>query len=102
MYFHAISNESVIEHTFGFTHKQGQGHHQDQKEYVESKRRHSVDFHIRNAETPFCQYVKTKLRDIGYQCLIDSGKIKLSANDIEDIFKAKIDFETVRMAFLKA
>jgi hypothetical protein len=86
VYSHAITNESWIEHSFGFTTKRGQGHLQDMKEYIESKRKHAIDFQIRMTDTPFCQYTKTKVRDKGYQSLVDVGKTKLSVKDILMIF----------------
>ena len=80
-------NRCNIEQTFGFTTTQGQGHLQDKKEYTESKRHHTVDFQIRMTLTPFCQYSKVKLRDKGYQSLLDTGKVKLSAKQIMEIFE---------------
>ena len=34
IYSHAVTNESVVEHAFGYTTSQGQGHLQDKKEYT--------------------------------------------------------------------
>lgn len=91
IYSHAVTNESVVEHAFGYAMTQGQGHLQDKKEYTESKRHHTVDFQIRMTDTPFCQYTKVKLRDKGYQSLVDTGKVKLSAKQIMEIFKISSD-----------
>ena len=77
VFSHCITNESWIEHSFGFTTKKGQGHLQNMQEYVESKRRHAIDFQIRMTDAPFCQYTKTKIRDKGYQTFVDVGKPSL-------------------------
>ena len=62
---------------------------QNLKEYVESKRKHAIHFQICMTKTPFCQYTKTKVRDKGYQALIDVSKTKLSVKEILGIFKHK-------------
>ena len=39
VYCHSINNESLIEHSFGFIQKKGQGNLQNMVEYVQAKRR---------------------------------------------------------------
>ena len=46
-----------------------------------------MDFAIRTTDVPFCQYCKVKIRDKGYQSLVNVGKTKLSTHDILEIFK---------------
>ena len=88
VYSHSITNESWIEHSFGFQVKQGQGQLMIMQEYIQAKRRHAIDFQMRMTNTPFCQYTKTKIRDKGYQCLVDVGKTRLSYQDVIDIFRS--------------
>ena len=38
VYSHSVSNESWIEHSFGFQQKKGQGNLQNMVEYIQSKR----------------------------------------------------------------
>ena len=80
-----ITNESYVEHSFGFTKMKGQGNNQSQEEYVQSKRTHMVDFQMRMCKLPFCQYTKTKLRDKGYQ-EVETRQFSLSLKEFCEIF----------------
>ena len=85
---HCITNESYVEHSFGFTKKRGQGNNQSQEEYVQSKRTHMVDFQMRMCDLPFCQYTKTKLRDKGYQEVDRRNRqVSMSLSEICEIFR---------------
>ena len=68
---HTVANESLIEHSFGFTHTKGQGHSQTVEEYIQSKRRISVDFQIKRCKTLFNQQcVKSKkLQEKAYEAM---------------------------------
>ena len=47
IYSHAITTESWIEHSFGFSTRRGQGHLQSMDEYIQWKRNHAIDFQLR-------------------------------------------------------
>ena len=84
----SVCNESYVEHSFGFTKKKGQGNNQSQEEYIQSKRRHMIDFQMRMCKLPFCQYVKSKIRDKGYQ-EVDTARenqISMSLKEFREIF----------------
>ena len=83
---HVLSNEGLVERSFGYTMKKGQGHQQNQKEYCESKRRVSMEFQIRMCKTSFNQYTKTKIRDKGYQHLHEKVGSELSVEILLDLF----------------
>ena len=81
----SITNESYVEHSFGFTKKKSQGNNQSQEEYIQAKRTHMVDFQMRMCKLPFSQYTKTKLRDKGYQ-EVDPRKVSMSLKEFLEIF----------------
>ena len=87
VFSHCITNESWVEHSFGFTTKKEQGQLQSVEEYVQSKRRNAVDFQIRMCNAPFIQYVKSKVRDKGYQQLDEHRKVDISYKELCEIFK---------------
>ena len=80
-----INNESPMEHSFGFTVKKSQFELQPMDEYISNKCKHETDFLMRNADLPFCQYTKVKLRDKGYQELCEE-KSKLNMDVFWNIF----------------
>ena len=55
-------------------------------EYIQSKRRHAVDFQLRMTATPFNQHCKVKVRDKGYPAL-EKREGRLTINDLKEIFK---------------
>ena len=83
---HALTNEALVERSFGFTMKRGQGHQQNMMEYIQSRRNVVVDFMIKMCITPFNQYTKVKLRDKGYQNLDDDRKSKIKVEKLLDLF----------------
>lgn len=80
-----ITNESLIEHSFGFTVSKGQSQLQTQQEYLHNKMKHEVDFQLKLCNVNFCQKVKVKLCDKSYQDLDDQIKSLLTIDDIWDI-----------------
>ena len=84
---HVITNESVVEHTFGTQKKRGQGNNQTMKEYVETKRLNAVDFQIRMCKTPFNQHCLSKVFNKSYQDL-DRRYLKISFKELCEIFKS--------------
>ena len=91
IYSHAITNESWIEHSFGFTKKRGQGHLQSMEEYIQSKRSHAIDFQLRMCNLPFSQHIKSEVRDKGYQNLQERGKLNISLKEMREIFQATLE-----------
>ena len=85
VYPHAITNEALIEHSFGFIVKQGQYQLQDMYQYVHAKNKHEMDFQMHSTDLPFNQYTKIKLRDKGYQQMNDF-KSRLYMKDFWEIF----------------
>ena len=96
---HVILNESLIEHTFGFTKSQGRSDLQNQYEYLHNKSKHEIDFLLKLTKLPFCQYVKTKLRDKSYQH-VDENTLKspVTAEDLWDMLfhKSKSSDKTAK------
>ena len=86
VYSHTITNESLIEHSFGFVVSKGQAQLQNMYEYIHSKNKHELDFQMRMTDVPFNQYTKTKLRDKGYQELNSTFKTKLKMSEFWNIF----------------
>ena len=82
---HVITNESAVEHSFGYTVKRGQSQLQSQQEYIHNKMKHEVDFQLRLTKVNFCQKVKVKLRDKSYQDLDDDMQSVLTVKDIWNI-----------------
>ena len=91
IYSHAITNESWIEHSFGFTKRRGQGHLQSMEEYIQSKRSHAM------CNLPFSQHIKSKVRDKGYQNLQERGKLNISLNEMREIFQATLERHTPQL-----
>lgn len=58
------------------------------QEYIQAKRRHTVDFQLRMCKMPFNQYCKTKLRDKGYQAL-GRRDVRLTVQDMKEIFSVR-------------
>ena len=87
VYPHAVANEHLVENAFGFTMKKGQGHLQTQKEYINSKKRVSVNFQIDMCEKPFHDYTKVKIRDKGYQEINPALKSKVELDDLQELFQ---------------
>ena len=83
---HSFTNESYLEDKFGFTTSKGQGHLQTVQEYIQSKRRHAIDFQIQMCKTPFIQDLKTSIHDKSYQELDHQG-VELSYGELSEIFK---------------
>ena len=83
---HVILNESLIEHSFGFTKSKGKLELQSQSDYLHNKSKHEVDFLLKLTKLPFCQHVKTKLRDKSYQH-VDENTLKspVTADDLWDV-----------------
>ena len=79
---HVITNESIIEHSFGFLHQKGQGQLQTMYEYLHSKVKCEIDFQLRMSDCPFNQNVKTKLGDKAYQEIHEERKGKLSMDEL--------------------
>ena len=82
----SIGSEKNVEHSFGYVKKKGQGHNQDMRECLISKRRHTVDFQIRMCKTPFCQDTKEKIQDKGYQ-QIEGNRFKITIKGLRQIFQ---------------
>ena len=82
---HAVTNEALIEHTFGFIKGKGQGQLLTMYEYIHCKWSHEIDFQLRLCETAFCQHIKTKLRDKSYQDLDKQFHYNMT---MEDLWKA--------------
>ena len=80
---HVITNESVIEHTFGTQTRRGQGNNQPMKDYIEIKRLNAVDFQIRMCKTPFNQKCLSKVFNKSYQDL-DERYLKISFDSMTD------------------
>ena len=89
---HVITNESVVEHTFGTQKRRGQGNNQTMKEYVETKRLNAVDFQIRMCKTPFNQHCLSKVFNKSYQDL-DKRYLKISFKELCEIFKSESTLE---------
>ena len=90
-----ITNELLVEHSFGFTVKKGQYELQDMYQYIHNKIKHQMDFQMRCIDLPFNQYAKVKLRDKGYQQLDDDFKSKLDMDGFWDIYVKGKEKESV-------
>ena len=88
IYPHSIANEYLVENSFGFSMRKGQGHLQNIVEYGNSKTKHELNFQMKMCNTPFHQYEKIKLRDKGYQEINPALKSKLNLNDLKKIYSA--------------
>ena len=55
IYPYASTNECLVEHSFGFTTKKGQGHLQTMEEYIHAKSKHALDFQMIMINSPFNQ-----------------------------------------------
>lgn len=89
LYYHAVTNESWIERFFGFTAKKGKGNSVYAR-ICAIKKDQCYGFQMRMVNAPFCHKSKTKIRDNGYQDIIDDHKVKLSIKEItnfQDIFE---------------
>ena len=53
---HAVSNESVVEHTFGTTKVTGQGNLQTAEEYMNAKRNVQLNFMLKMTKMDFNQH----------------------------------------------
>ena len=82
---HTLTNESPLEHSFGFTVEKSPGQLQNQHEYIHNKMKHEVDFQLRLTKVNFCQKLKVKLRDKSYQDLDEEKKSILSVKEIWSI-----------------
>ena len=87
VYPHAVANEYLVENSFGCTIRKGQGHNQNQMEYVQSKRKVSVNFQMDMCEKPFHHYTKVKVRDKGYQEINPALKSKVKLDDLCKLFQ---------------
>ena len=87
VYPHAICSESKVEHSFGSVKKSGQGHLLTVEEYIQAKRSTQVDFQLGMCDLPFCQEIKSKLRDKGYHDVKERGKLNISLSQLQDIFR---------------
>ena len=100
IYPHACTNECLVEHSFGFTVKKGQGHLQTMEEYIHAKSKHALVFQMRMINSPFNQYTKTKLRDKGYQHLDSSFNSKLELKVLTEICLGRRKKESILVEIL--
>ena len=88
LFSHAVTNESYVEHTFGFIREKSQGNSLSVKEYKEAKRNHKVDFLLKMCDLPFSQYMSQKVRDKGYQDLQGAtAKMVLNAMEVKQLLQ---------------
>ena len=83
---HATVNECLVENSFGFVMRKGQGHNQAMDEYLQSKRRHAANFQMRLCDVPFNQDISVKLKDKGYQSINPAMKSKIPISKLKEIF----------------
>ena len=83
-----ITNESLIERSFGFTVKKGQSSLQTMQEYIQNKSKNVIDFLIKMCHCPFNQDIKIKLRDKGYQHVHETMVSKISVGELWEVLNA--------------
>ena len=84
---HTITNESVLEHSFGSTKTRGQGNSQNPQEYTQTKRLRCVDFHLKMCKMPFNQHcLSRKEEEKSYQS-IEERSLKISFKEIQKLFQ---------------
>ena len=83
-----VTNELLVEHSFGFTAKKGQGQNLNMEEYLHAKKRHEIDFQLRMCNVDFQQNVSVKCQDKGYQQLSSDFRSPLKQRDIFELLES--------------